>query len=83
MYIYIYIARDKQKVYIAGNACIYIDSDINYIKKEKQKEVNDERPRPQRNIPTLLKNSRICPSNGKTSKVFTKSQQNLEKVLKP
>ena len=32
-------------------------------------------------MPTLLKNPQICPSNSKTSKVFTKSQQNLKKKL--
>ena len=32
--------------------------------------------------PTLFKNSQIYPSNCKTSKVFTKSQQNLKKILK-
>ena len=31
---------------------------------------------------TLPKNSQICPSNQKTSEVFTKSQQNLKKILK-
>ena len=41
-----------------------------------------KRTRTKRIIPTLLKNSQICPSNRKTSKVCRKSQQNLQKLLK-
>ena len=34
------------------------------------------------NIPTLLKNSQICPSNLKTSNVSKKCQQNLKQNIK-
>ena len=62
---------------------IYIDSDMDYIKKKNKSKYITKGPTHnetcQRNTPTLLKNSQICTSNWKTSKVFTKSQQNLKK----
>ena len=45
IYIHIYIVRDKQKVYIA-RIHIYIDIDINYIKKEIQNQVHNKKPCP-------------------------------------
>ena len=55
---------------------IYVNSNFNY--KENNKSMYQKAP-PVMNMLSLPKSPQICPSDWETSKVLTKSQQNLKK----